>query len=892
MSVLVVFAMAASAFAGPALTTNDIVEPPVMNASAEAGNRIFTVGTVELAISTLSPFTYTMADEYMVIFPVYSALLTLDENAEVIGDLATSWEVSPDGLTWTFEIVDNAYFINRTDPYSTEHPVTIDDVIFSYWLIQNYTSNLHFYFPGEIDGYPNTIESMTKINEHKMELQLGAPYAPFYNAVQSIPIFPQYWWEPRVLAAGSPGAVDVEDDPEGGFPIGSGFFYYDHDGLSPTETEYSMKKNPTWFQKNVRGWELNVDDFRLKECTDAGTAWLELKAGTIDCFMGVSPTVFVNDLPGTTDVIGYSQSTGFVYEFNLNQMTDELREQLGGSFNKGTNSQLLQDPAIKEAFAMCINKPGFISQVLLGLGTVATSLIPDINPWHYAYGTATGEVPVPFDTAGARELLWDNGWKYDPAGREVAVDSDQCPLYGYVDGVLTPLEFRFTTLNTEDEWLTGASLIKTWTAEAGFKLNLEAKSSSEMNSDWYTADYDIWLWNWIFSPVSDPSTDVLSVMTTQEIGSWSDCFWTNSTYDALYNESLVEMDVDIRRGIVNEMQAMLYEDAACQCVAYRDNLYAASLRNWQNYGNLEEHFMLFPDMTPTWLCLRIHPTDNWAPVVEVDPCFEGYVGESTVVSATIWDDDPLTDLEYRWFWGDGTSTDWIPGDSGESSHSYSEAGEYTAYVAAREASSSNGYDDYFMTSNNTTIVIYDGGVTWTLNLYTGWNLVSVPLVDHGLKASTLAESLEFLDSIHRWNSASQTYDADYLVGWSGPESDFDIEPSWAYWIRSSTAKSIEIIGNETTDMQIRPIVVPIGGGWVQVGLATLQTDLMASDLEDMYTPGQLESVHKWDAVSKMYYDYLVEWGMIDFPLSPGDGMWIKVKMSGVLYYDVPYTSPP
>ncbi|UCE45762.1 MAG: hypothetical protein JSU93_02500 [Methanobacteriota archaeon] len=818
----------------------------------------------------------------MVIFPVYSYLLTPDENAEVVGDLATNWQSSPDGLTWTFEIADNAYFINRTNPYSQEHQVTIDDVIYSYWLIQNYSSNLHFYLPGEIDGYEPTIESMTPIGDYKMELVLSGPYAPFYNAIQSIPIFPQYWWEPRVAAAGDdPGMVDVEDDPEGGFPIGSGPFYYDHDGLSPTETEFVMKRNPTWFQEDVRGWQLNVDQMRLKECTDAGTAWLELKAGTIDFFMEVPPTIFINDLPGTPNVIGCAQNTGYVYEFNLNQMSDELRAQLGGSFNKGTNSQLLQDPVIKEAMAMCVNKSGFISQVLLGLGTVADSLIPDVNPWHYTYGTAPGEIPIPFDTAGAREMLWNDGWKYNAVGVEVPVDSDQCPLYGYFDDVLTPLEFRFTTPQMS-EYVTGALLIKTWAAEAGFKLNLEAKSSSEMNSDWYSADYDIWLWNWIFSPVSDPSTDVLSVMTTQEIGTWSDCFWSNSTYDALYNESLVEMDVDLRRGIVNEMQAMLYEDAACQCVAYRDSLYAASLRNWQNYGNLEEHFMLLPDMTPMWLCMRICPTDNWAPVVEVDPCFEGNAGESTAVSATIWDDDPLTDLEYRWFWGDGNSTDWIPGDSGESSHSYSEAGEYTAYVAAREASSSNGYDDYFITSNKTTVIVYDSVVSYDLNLEAGWNLVSIPLLNHSYNASELG--LDFLDSVSRWDPTTQMYDKGYLVGVSLPEQDFELEPSWAYWIYSGTAKTLTLYGDEPVGEQVRLITVPPGGGWVQVGLASLQTDFWASDIVDMYS-GSVSSISRWNAITHMYDSYLVVTGLFDFQLSPGDGLWAYVEMSGILSYE-------
>ena len=1270
MSLLVVFVFVASAFAGPSLMTNGTVKSPVMNAAAIDDSRIFTVGTVELAISTLSPFTYTMADEYMVIFPVYSYLLTLDENAEVIGDLATSWSSSPDGLTWTFEITDKAYFINRTavelgGDALYEHPVTIHDVIYSYNLIQDYASNLHFYFPSEVDGYEPTIASMTPIGDYKMELVLSGPYAPFYNAVQSIPIFPQYWWEPRVDAAGEPGKVDVEDDPDGGFPIGSGFLYYDHDGISQTETEFVMKRNPIWFQEELRGWQVHVDQMRLKECTDAGTAWLELKNGVIDCFMGVSPTVFVNDLPGTTNVEGYSQSTGFVYEFNLNQMTDELRAELGGSFNKGSNSQLLQDPVIKEAFAMCINKPGFISQVLLGLGTVATSLIPDINPWHYAYGTDPSETPVPFDTDGARELLWNNGWKYDAAGRVVAIDSDQCPLYGYVDEELTPLEFRFTTLDTEDEWLTGASLIKTWTADAGFKLNLEAKSSSEMNSDWYAADYDMWLWDWIFSPVSDPSTDVLSVLLASEIGTWNDIYCADPIFDALYNESIVEMDPVARQLIVDDMQRRAYERMDCQLIAYRKELYAVSTEYWTGHGDWNTKWTLMPDQCFPYMYMQISPNGpgwdedpaNSAPTIQhitVDK--NGEVGQimNFAAGATDFDGDGM---EYKWFFGDGN-------DSGETwlsapgtTHVYTEDGEYEVWLAVREttgpdlfissgkdnltirdesnlpptgvsfsflpvspdmgdlvefegsATDNEGDDLYFtwtfgdgfsamgdtvyhqyvasgsytvtmnvtdnrigepgtrpvtasqgifvdtngppwvgvgdttdavknewkeytvdwddpdesdtirytwywgdgsvnVTTDNETAwhaysrlgsyvmtvhvddlsnlpghnvsdsgYVWVGGIdndepeissfevddmapytyqvvtftatasdqdgdpleftfdvgdgveyvfqgppttpgrdvtfeveheyttqgyrtptlyvndsmdtdsatlggefyvdhnvapdvdpiddpdpatmgelmilicnaddddgdpltfTWdfgdgspivvgpstqfrsygeakeyvfrvwvddgcghnisvagiafvgasfNLELEVGWNLVSIPLVNHSWKASTLGGYLVGSSSIHKWDPEQRQY-MDYYVDW--PMVDFYLEPSWGYWVNSEEATSIEIIGHEAHEEQVRSITVPAAGGWVQIGLATTQTDLTASDIEDMYTALQLESVHKWDAVSKMYSDYYVDWGMIDFTLNPGDGMWIKVLMSGVLYYEVPHEPP-
>jgi PKD repeat protein len=139
-----------------------------------------------------------------------------------------------------------------------------------------------------------------------------------------------------------------------------------------------------------------------------------------------------------------------------------------------------------------------------------------------------------------------------------------------------------------------------------------------------------------------------------------------------------------------------------------DDLYAASLRNWRDYGDLAGNHMLVPDTTPTWLSLRISPADNLAPLVQVNPLFDGIVGENMIYHATIWDDDPTTAIEYRWFWGDGSSSPWIAGDiNAEASHAYTEAGEYTAYVAAREASSSNGYDDYLMTSNKTKVYIHD-----------------------------------------------------------------------------------------------------------------------------------------------------------------------------------------
>ena len=84
--------------------------------------------------------------------------------------------------------------------------------------------------------------------------------------------------------------------------------------------------------------------------------------------------------------------------------------------------------------------------------------------------------------------------------------------------------------------------------------------------------------------------------------------------------------------------------------------------------------------------------------------------------------------------------------------------------------------------------------------------------------------------------------------------------------------------------QSRVITVQPGGGWVQVGLASLRTDLWASDVVDMYDPPLLEMVARWNADSQTYDAYLVHFGLIDFQLNPGDGLWLYVGVSGELSY--------
>ncbi len=73
---------------------------------------------------TLDPALCTDSTSSFVIRQLYSGLVTLDENLEVVPDLATGWEISPDGRVYTFTLHPEARFHDG-------RPITSADLIYS-----------------------------------------------------------------------------------------------------------------------------------------------------------------------------------------------------------------------------------------------------------------------------------------------------------------------------------------------------------------------------------------------------------------------------------------------------------------------------------------------------------------------------------------------------------------------------------------------------------------------------------------------------------------------------------------------------------------------------------------------------------------------------------------
>src|SRR5436309_7829402 len=85
-------------------------------AAAAGPFRSLRIGINPLVITTLNPLKITLADEYVVVYNVYSTLITYDKTYHAIPDLATHWTLASDNRTWTFDLVQDAYFTSPLSP--------------------------------------------------------------------------------------------------------------------------------------------------------------------------------------------------------------------------------------------------------------------------------------------------------------------------------------------------------------------------------------------------------------------------------------------------------------------------------------------------------------------------------------------------------------------------------------------------------------------------------------------------------------------------------------------------------------------------------------------------------------------------------------------------------
>ncbi|MCX6807013.1 MAG: ABC transporter substrate-binding protein [Candidatus Berkelbacteria bacterium] len=106
---------------------------------------------------------------------IFSSLIKINKNREVIPDLAEKWEISPDGKVYTFYLRDTRWHNNDK--------VTADDIVFTFSLISNAKASSPYF-----DSYKDI--EVKKIDDKTVLFTLKSPFAPFLSSL-TVPIIPK-----------------------------------------------------------------------------------------------------------------------------------------------------------------------------------------------------------------------------------------------------------------------------------------------------------------------------------------------------------------------------------------------------------------------------------------------------------------------------------------------------------------------------------------------------------------------------------------------------------------------------------------------------------------------------------------------------------------------------
>ncbi len=104
-----------------------------------------------------------------------------------------------------------------------------------------------------------------------------------------------------------------------------------------------------------------------------------------------------------------------------------------------------------------------------------------------------------------------------------------------------------------------------WLGDLGIDIEVSVMESNKLTNVILEGDFDFFEWGWYVEP--DPDS-MLGYMTCDQRGGWSDSWYCNEEYDALYQQQNGEMDDAIRQDLVKQMQEILVRDSPYLVTAY------------------------------------------------------------------------------------------------------------------------------------------------------------------------------------------------------------------------------------------------------------------------------------------------------------------------------------
>ena len=471
--------------------------------------------------STLLPGLASDSASQGIIDLVYNSLIKINKNIEIVGDLAESWDVSDDGLTWTFHL-------RKGVKWHDGQPFTSRDVLFTYQVMVD---------PKTPTAYAEQFKQVEKAEAPDDYTFVVKYKKAFARALIT--------WGMNILPAHLLEGHDITTSELAQKPVGTGpykFKTWEHGQRIVLEANPDYFEGRPYIQENI-----------TRIIPDSATMFLELQSGGLD-MMNLTPTQYVRqtDTPEFAENFNKYKYLSFSYTYLGFNLLDPK----------------FKDKRVRQAIAYAINKDEIIEGVLLGLGKKANG---PYKPGMWAYDENV--TPYPYDPEKARTLLAEAGWK--PLDNQ----EDSCFLSScsekkldttvYKDG--QPFEFTIITNQGNENRKQTGLILQQRLKDVGINVKVQTIEWAAFLKEFLDKKkFEAVVMGWTI-PLDPDLYNVWNSSKTRE-GELNFISFKNQEVDRLIDEGRFTFDREVRKKAYDRIQEIFKDEVPYVFLYYPDAL--------------------------------------------------------------------------------------------------------------------------------------------------------------------------------------------------------------------------------------------------------------------------------------------------------------------------------